>query len=274
MMFKVPASKSGANLVDVVSEVMDCSGKQAKRILDNRRVFVNGRRIWMAKHRVKRGDNIEIHRGPLEHNTLTKKDILYIDPRYVILDKPPGWLSNGAGSAESALRKLMNDRNLQAVHRLDRDTSGCLLFAVNAESYDRVISLFKERKIDKVYNALVAGKVSDRVLRITSPIGGKPAVSLIRILSSSSSASHVKVKIETGRTHQIRKHLAGIGHPVLGDKQYTTHKPETKISRAVPRQMLHASSLSLTCPVTGQTVHAKAKMPGDFRKCMNILKLS
>ncbi len=258
---------------DFIARTLNCSRNEAKRLLDERRVFVNGRRVWMARHRLKQGDTIEIQDTSTSPRTLTTKQVLYQDDHFVILNKPPRLLSNGPDSAESELRRLLNIPALRAVHRLDRDTSGCLLFATSRDVFERMVPLFKERAVGKAYRALVSGRVSGESARIAAPIDGQPALSLLRVLSSTSKASHLEIKIETGRTHQVRKHLAGIGHPILGDKQYATGKVDSQALRSVPRQMLHAHSLSFPCPMTGEVIRTKATLPEDFSRVMKRMKL-
>lgn len=258
---------------DFIARALNCSRNEAKRLLDQHRVFVNGRRVWMARHSLKRGDTVEIQEAASSPQTPTEKQVLYQDDRFVILNKPPHRVSNGPDSAETDLRRLLNIPRLQAVHRLDRDTSGCLLLATSRDAFERMVPLFKERAVGKVYRALVSGRIAGKSARIAAPIDGQPALSLVRVLSSTPTASLLEVKIETGRTHQVRKHLAGIGHPVLGDKQYATGKVDSKALRSVPRQMLHAHSLSFPCPITGRVIRARSPLPEDFRGVMKKLRL-
>ena len=177
----------------------------------------------------------------------------------------PGRLSNGPDSLEADLRTLLNQPKLQAVHRLDRDTSGCILIARSKDAFDQAVELFKEQKISKVYHALATGEIKERERRIDYALEGEPAVTHLHRVASNPLASHLKIKIETGRTHQIRKHLAYIGHPVLGDRTYALRGgavPEEL--RLIARQMLHAVSLTFTSPFTHQKIRIEAPLPKDF----------
>lgn len=273
--FQVRPEQAGMALQDYLARQLNLSRNKAKAILDQRQAFVNGRRIWMTKHEVKKGDLVEImvpqqtpHRAP------RPPAILFQDNDYLVVNKTPGRLSNGPDSLEADLRTLLNQPRLEAVHRLDRDTSGCILIARSKDAFDRAVELFKEQKIVKVYHALAIGNITDRERRIDYALEGEPAVTHVHRVASNDLASHLKVKIETGRTHQIRKHLAYIGHPVLGDKTYALRGgavPEE--FRQIERQMLHAASLTFVSPFTHQKIRTEASLPKDFTHWLKRLGL-
>ncbi|MCX6996269.1 MAG: RNA pseudouridine synthase [Kiritimatiellaeota bacterium] len=174
---------------------------------------------------------------------------------------------------ESALRAQGGLPALAAVHRLDRDTSGCLLFAKNARALAAAIALFGGRAVTKVYHALAAGRLPDGLREIKVPVDGQPALTRVERLDVNPRASHLKLNIETGRTHQIRKHLLAVHHPVLGDKAYGGRFQPPGLQQEIPRQMLHASVLAFTQPLTGAPVRCKAALPEDFRACLRALRL-
>ena len=151
------------------------------------------------------------------------------------------------------------------VHRLDRDTSGCLLLARTADARDGMIPLFEAREVEKTYHVLVLGHWPRNLTRLDNPLDGLSAVSLVRVLKASHDASLLEVRIETGRTHQIRRHTAGAGFPVLGDRQYATKEVALAAARRAPRQMLHAARLAFPHPATGARVDVGAPRPDDFR---------
>ena len=124
------------------------------------------------------------------------------------------------------------------------------------------------RKVTKSYHAIAAGRIDRKTRRLDAPIDGHRAVTHVHCLDSNRGASHLLVRIETGRTHQIRKHLASTGHPVLGDRHYLPKTPQTPKSVRIGRQMLHASQLAFENPVTGRKVVVKAPLPHDFRACL------
>lgn len=253
-------------LQDFLARQLNLSRNKAKTILDERQAFVNGRRVWMTKHEMKKGDVVEVmvpQQAP--RRTPRPPAILFQDNEYLVVNKMPGRLSNGPDSLEADLQTLLNQPKLQAVHRLDRDTSGCILIARSKDAFDRAVELFKEQKIVKVYHALATGDIKERERRIDYALEGEPAVTHVYRVASNDLASHLKIKIETGRTHQIRKHLAYIGHPVLGDRTYALRGgavPEE--FRLIERQMLHAASLTFTSPFTHQKIRTEAPLPKDF----------
>jgi 23S rRNA pseudouridine1911/1915/1917 synthase len=156
---------------------------------------------------------------------------------------------------------------------LDRDTSGCLLLAKRQDAFDRAVELFRQHKILKLYEAITAGFMRGPEQTINVPLEGEPAVTHVRVLNSTPLASHLRVRIDTGRTHQIRKHLDGIGHPVLGDKAYGTRRALPPECRHVQRHMLHAATLQFESPFDGKTIRVSAPLPADFVGCLKQLKL-
>lgn len=269
--FQVAPHEDGQPLVDVLSGRLRCSKKQARVLLDARQVFVNGKRVWMAKHTLKTKDLIETVRPEAAGARI---EILKQAGGLLVVNKPSGMITNGGGrSLETRLQHELGNPNLCAVHRLDRDTSGCVLFATDAETKERMIPLFKEQKIVKIYRAIVIGRVSRELRTITRDIDGESAVTLVTVLDSSRDASYLEVRIQTGRTHQIRRHLAAMRHPVLGDKDYAGEQRGKEAFRSVPRQMLHACRLILPDPQGGPPLRVAAPVPDDFRAVLRELKL-
>jgi RluA family pseudouridine synthase len=272
---QVRLEQAGMPLQDFLARQLNLSRNKAKDILDQRLAFVNGRRIWMTKHELKKGDVVEVivpGSGTEKKSAPTPK-ILFQDNEYLVINKAPGRLSNGPDSLEADLRAMLNQPNLQAVHRLDRDTSGCILIARSKEAFDKAVELFKEQKISKVYHTLAAGQIKERERRVEYALEGEPAVTHLHLVTSNPGVSHLKVKIETGRTHQIRKHLAYIGHPVLGDRTYAVRGAIPEEFRKIERQMLHAASLTFTSPFTHQKIRVEAPLPRDFVSWMKRLGL-
>ncbi len=191
---------------------------------------------------------------------------------FVVADKPAGVLSNGGpGTAEDILRVQLNEPNLQAVHRLDRDTSGCLMFARNYAAYAAAVEVFKTHKVRKEYRAIVAGCFPYAHQRIDAPLDGQPAVSHVLREHSTPDASFLKVRIDTGRTNQIRRHLASVRFPIVGDRTFGLKHARDPRLMTVPRQMLHASSLELPDPtVKGATIKAHSPLPADFRSTLKL----
>lgn len=232
---------------------------QGKRLLDNRSVFVNRRRIWMAKHKVSRDDIIEIH-GANTPKTRQPLSILSQNDQFIVINKPAGILSNEArDSAEQQLREQVANHDIKAVHRLDKDTSGCLVMAFSEDAFTQAVSLFREHAVQKHYLCILNGKMT-KPQTVNVSIDKKSATTTFTPLSWTDEMTLVRAQIETGRTHQIRKHAVRIGHPLLGDRQYGKKQIENAAIRAVPRQMLHAWKLECA----ELSIHATAPLPGDF----------
>jgi 23S rRNA pseudouridine1911/1915/1917 synthase len=266
--FTVPPREQGIALRDFIAARLGLSRGKAKGLLDARNVFVNARRVWMARHALAGGDRVEVVMPPPASDARPALRILYRDAVYIVVDKPPRYLSNGADSVEDLLREQLGNPEILAVHRLDRDTSGCLLLAIGRAAFEAAVPLFREGGVKKIYHAMAAGRVELPVQTIQTPIDGERAVTHLRRLDAGAEATHLLVTIETGRTHQIRKHLSAAGHPILGDRQYGTRAPATARAIRVSRQMLHAHSIAFESPGGGCRVHAVAPLPADFRSCL------
>ena len=295
--------RDGTELLEYLVEEVGrgVSRRAVKGLLDDRLVFVNGRRIWMAKHLLQSRDVVEVHVDGLRRleagavrgagkgadekgarkaaaGTAAIK-ILAEGDGWLVADKPARMLTVGERSLEVRLKEQLGaaGAGVRAVHRLDRDTSGCVLFAKTAEARAELIRAFEEGTVRKVYHALVAGVPKERQMEVRRMIDGLPAVSHVRVLSAQPGgrdkgpgAAHVAVSIETGRTHQIRLHLRQMGTPVLGDKEHFS--AVSKEFREVGRQMLHAYGLRF--PWKGKEVAVTSPLPKDFRETMRVLRLS
>lgn len=271
--FQVKPHEDGNTLLEVLSERLRCSKKQAKAMLDGKQVLVNGKRIWMAKHPLKAKDQIEVIRSEA---TATKKiEVLKKSGGILVVNKPAGLVTNdSAKSLEVRLQRELRNPEICAVHRLDRETSGCVIFAKNAAAKAEMIPIFKDQQVVKIYRAIVNGRVSDQLQTITRDIDGESATTLVNVLDRSRLASYLELRIKTGRTHQIRKHLAAVRHPVLGDKGYAGSKGLADILRTLPRQMLHAYHLVLPIPgKPDKPLRVTAPVPDDFRETLKALRL-
>lgn len=264
----VTEAEQGMPLVAFLADRMALSRKKAKTLLDSRTVFVNRARVWMAQHTVRSGDRVMVNEPAPSSVQPDKITILHKDADYIVADKPAGLLSNGSHSVEEVLQLQMHIPLLRAVHRLDRETTGCLLFARSPEAFERIIPLFKNQQVCKVYEALVVGAVRDKERTISIPLDGLSAVTQYHVFKAKNDASHLSLLLHTGRTHQIRKHLLAIGHPVLGDKSYGTRMPVGRIAAHVSRQMLHARRLEFMHPQSGRKVSVQAPLPKDFVECL------
>ena len=272
--FKVRLQDAGATLGEYLAVQLGLSGRKAKNLLDQRCVFVNGSRIWMARHEMDPGDNVEVLLPDAGERAAADLPVLYRDEYLAVIDKPAGLLTNDGRSAETLLRIQLNCPVLRAVHRLDRDTTGCLLFAMRPEAWTKLAALFAERKIRKQYHAIASGRIIERRRRIGLPIDRQPAVTHIAVVDAGRDATHLTADIETGRTHQIRKHLAAIGHPVLGDRQYATGRELQSRERNIGRQMLHAYRIEFEHPMADRHIVCVAPLPLDFLECLRRYRLA
>lgn len=287
-MFRVTGADA-APLQDFLAVKLGLSRRAAKAVIDGRSVWVNRRAVWMSRHALKSGDVVEVPHSvvsaarrqagsaktaivPAERKHVR---VLMSTDSYVVADKPSGIVSNDdPKSVEAILREQLKEPTLQVVHRLDRDTTGCLLLARNYAAYLAAVEVFKTRSVSKTYAAIVVGTFPHPHMMIDAPLDGEPAVSKVAREMASPDASLLRVKIETGRTHQIRRHLASVRFPVIGDRTFGLKSARDPRIMSVPRQMLHASSLELPDPIEkGNRIKAHSPLPADFRAALKIFGL-
>jgi len=265
----VSRAEAGLPLVDFLSRHLQLSRKRAKALVDSRGVFVNRSPVWMARHPLRNGDSVEVAFRELLPAASHRLDILFRDEHYIVVDKSSGVLSNGRDSIESLCRERFTcSGSLRAAHRIDKDTSGCLLLALSPSALEQAVSLFRSRQVKKHYHAVTRGRFPYASQTVERPLDGQRAVTRVRRLDSNAGASHLRLRILTGRTHQVRRHLALLGHPVVGERRYARGQKETDESVTVARQMLHASTLAFQHPVTGKNILVRSPLPPDFRACL------
>ncbi len=270
--FTAKHKHEGMRLFVVIAEALDISKKQAQAAIDAKQVLVNGKRVWIRRHEVMEGDRIEILIEELQRPEVKRIAILWQDADYLIVNKPPYQLTNASeDSVEAKLQKQEKNKNICAVHRLDKETSGCVIFAKSVEAKKAMIPMFKGRDIMKIYRAVTIGKFPRTWNEIRTDIEGYMSTTLVKTLDSNKYSSYLELRIETGRTHQIRRHLADKRYPVMGDKKYAGTGNELSLEQ--PRQMLHAYRLIFPHPKTGAPIRATAPLPGDLKKCLSQLKL-
>lgn len=269
----VTRGEDGMRLLDFLAARLHTSRKKAKRLLDNRCVFVNGRRVWMARHVLRTGHGVMLGGGPSAERDAAIP-VVYADDDYWIVNKPAGLVATGEGSLEERLRSEHGNAGVSVVHRLDRDTTGCLLVARSEAARRRAAELFRRREVSKTYHAIVAGRLRGDADALHRPLDGERAVTLYRVLDAGEEATHVQIKLVTGRTHQIRRHFHALHHPVLGDRQYGTRVRLSRKGIRIGRQMLHAAEIALHHPAGGRAIRARAPLPRDFRQCLRTFGLS
>lgn len=215
--------------------------------------------------------------------------VLYQDEYLLAIDKPAGLptLPDGYDRAAPHVRGVLEPDfgRVWIVHRLDRWTSGVLLLARSAEAHRALNGQFDARAVKKTYHAIVSGRPAwpertlawplradgDRRHRtVIDPVGGKPAITHVRVLERFAAAALIEARPATGRTHQIRAHLARAGHPLLGDELYGA----SGTIGVVERPALHARSIEFTHPITHQPLSIDAPYPEDFGTALAALRSS
>jgi RluA family pseudouridine synthase len=264
--FQVSPGNTGESLQGFLRDQLRISSRQAKELLNRRSVFVNGKRVWMAKHSLRKGDTVEVTESPV---SATPRNVplplLYEDSWILAVNKPPDRVSDrAADSVEACLRSENNLPNLRALHRLDRPTSGVLLFTRDETMREPYLELFRKKQIEKIYIALLVGQPASREVVIRKPLDGKAAETMFTVQKRKGNFCCVECRIPTGRLHQIRRHALSMGCRVAGDRQYGQRSEIQPHEKNLPRQMLHAASVSYTCPHRNRPVLIFAPLPQDF----------
>ena len=291
----VPKQGSGTRVDRFLAEhLRQFSRSRIQQLIRQGAVIVNGKPA-RPRDPVRSGDTIRVVEPPPEKiDTIPEAiplDIIFEDDDLIVINKPSGLVVHpGAGHREHTLvNALLNHcRTLSGiggkerpgiVHRLDKETSGCLVIAKNDEAHRGLAEQFASRTVDKVYLALVAGRlrklsgsIEEKIGRhpvhrqrmAVSPKRGREAKTEYRVVRAGDAVSLVECRLHSGRTHQIRVHLHHIGHPVVGDKIYGRKSPEKH-----ERQMLHAWKLGFRHPRSGTWKQFEASLPNDFAAAMN-----
>ena len=152
-------------------------------------------------------------------------------------------------------------------------SNSSLMVARVAAAFNAAVTVFKTRRVLKVYHAICVGRIERRSSTIREAIDGEPAVTHLTTLASSRDATYLALRIETGRTHQIRRHLAGIRHPVIGDRQYGLKSAYDPRMQQIARQMLHATDIEMPHPLQPGNLRAHSPLPADFRRCLRLFGL-
>jgi len=269
----ISAAEEGQTVQELLAKRLGVSRRAAKNLLDQRQVWVNRKLVWIAHHSVRRGDLVQTTAAETHSVRTHRIRTLVEDVNYLFVDKPAGIMTIGEGGAEELLREQLQAPLLRVVHRLDRDTSGCLLVARTPQAFDAAVSVFKTRRVLKVYHAICAGRFEQRSSTIREAIDGESAVTHLTVLTSNPDATYLALRIETGRTHQIRRHLASVRHPVIGDRQYGMKSARDPRIQEVARQMLHATDIELPHPLKPGRLRAHSPLPADFRRCLRLFGL-
>lgn len=264
------------------------SVKAIKRAIDGKLCTVNNRIQNFSSFLLKEGDCVVLNKeafATVKIGSCVSIPILYEDTELLIINKPAGVISD----ARSLKLSFPHLERLELVHRLDKETSGVLILAKTPAIKKQLIHLFKERQVHKLYLALVDGLVEKEEGKIDNYLGekhsyqgqtiygaasrekGERSITYWKTLKRGKTATVLCCEPYTGRTHQLRAHLSGMGHPILGDVQYAKQftcplKPQ--------RNLLHAYRIGFIHPLTKEKIQAIAPIPSDFREALLELQIS
>ena len=288
MKFVVPPALAGERLDRALATgLVGLSRTQARVLLDLGAVYVDGARVKIASRPVRAGQRIEaVLGGAFERATkqvgaaarradearLPAFTILHEDDDVLVVEKPPGLLSAPTPEGDRAtllsLLRRRGDGRVFLVHRLDLPTSGVLVFARTPAANRTLAAAFARHDVRREYLALVAGVPAAATMLLDAPIGARPARTHVQVEERIGSlAALVRCRLETGRTHQIRIHLHGAGHPVIGDPRFPVRAPLRP-----PRLALHATLLGFRHPRTGGESRFESPWPPDLSDYLDRLR--
>lgn len=266
----------------------------AKKVIDLGGVHICGRRVRGCSRPVKAGDSIEVYLDhlPLDPYRIAPTDIVFQDSWLIVINKPAAIDSQPTharfkGTVFEALQYHLQDPfrpqqtpELGMVQRLDRGTSGLMVFSIHQKAHKELTRIFIDHEVEKRYLALVAGVPKQQSGEIRSFLarsrkanqvksvekGGKEAITRYTLLETGSAAALLDIELLTGRSHQIRVHMSEQGWPLLGDSLYGG--PLEYCGQLIERPLLHAAKLAFRHPVTGQSLDFSAEIPADFAQLL------
>lgn len=299
MQYKVNDIDDGIRLDKFLSIYeKEISRTMIQKIIDDKKVFVNGK-FEKASYKVNNGDIIEFEIPELKEIDIKPEkidlDVIYEDNDILVINKKKGIVvhpgnGNFSGTLVNAVMAYCKDSlsgiggeiRPGIVHRLDKDTSGIIIIAKNDFAHNNLSEQIKNRKVKKIYIALVRGNVTSNIGTIDMPIArdknvrvkmsvdknGKNAITHFKVLKKFKGYTLLELNIETGRTHQIRVHLSEIGFPVVGDMVYSNGKNPFDIKG----QMLHSQKIEFMHPRTNKEMKLEAPLPEYFKNVLEELE--
>lgn len=298
MILEITENQAGERIDRFLADSQDLTRSFLQKILKEGTVIVNGKSV-KANYKLRKGDRIEFEIPEAVEPDIVAEDIplliLYEDADVLVVDKPKGMVVHPAAGHYS--RTLVNAVMYHCkgelsgingvlrpgiVHRIDRDTTGSIIICKNDMAHNEIARQLKEHSINRRYRAIVTGVLKDEEGTIEGAIGrdkkdrkkmaitadGKPAVTHYRVLQRFKHYTYVECVLETGRTHQIRVHMASIGHPLLGDEVYGRRSDKYKCEG----QCLHAMTLGFHHPRTGEYIEVNAPLPPYFEHLLAVLE--
>jgi 23S rRNA pseudouridine1911/1915/1917 synthase len=283
-------------------QMPEFSRSRIKALIKSGEITVDGMRLTAHKH-VATGMEVEVNLHEVVDVGVIAEDIpldiLFEDHDFIVINKKAGMVVHPAPGHSSGtlvnallfhchdLRGVGGELRPGIVHRLDKDTSGAIIVAKHEQAMEHLCAQFKNREIKKQYLTIVYGVPELSKGTIETMIGrsnhdrkkmsvlstvGREAVSHYELLEDFGKCSFLRVQIETGRTHQIRVHMAHIGHPVLGDDVYCSKKRKREWEDTVSRQMLHAAYIRFKHPASGEFMEIEAPLPDDMQELLGKLR--
>lgn len=295
--FEVKKEEENQRIDSYLSKQKDGLSRVAvQRLIHEEKILVNGKKT-KASYKIQESDTITVEEEKPKEVELKAQnipiEIIYEDNDIIVVNKPKGMVvhpanGNWDGTLVNAIMAICKDSlsgiggeiRPGIVHRIDKDTSGILMIAKNDKAHINLSEQIKNHEVKKTYMALVRGMIKENEATINMPIGrstkdrkkmavtknGKEAITHFKVIQRfpKHNCTLLEVKIETGRTHQIRVHLSQIGYPIIGDTTYSNGKNEWEIEG----QCLHAKNLKFKHPVTGKEMFLEAELPEYFIKLL------
>lgn len=308
MIYVVSEGEAGKRLDAFCADAAEITRSSAARLIEEGAILVNSKAM-PKKYAVKGGDEISVILPEVRESEALPEDIpldiVYEDDWIIVINKPKGMVvhpapGNYTGTLVNALLHHCRDSlsgiggvmRPGIVHRIDKDTSGLLVVAKNDEAHAALSEELKYHGIEREYRALVAGGFKEDEGTVNYPIGRHPvdrkkqavllngdhtareAITHYQVLERYGAVSYLALKLETGRTHQIRVHMSYTGHPLLGDEVYAKSKTqfEKKHPSLFSGQALHAKKLTLTHPKTGERMSFECELPEEFKRAVELLR--